>query len=463
LAKLEVGNWPARERLRIHVGRLRVAEQLSRRALVLDAYPETLVEARALHLPGIEAAVLDAACTAASLEVKPGLAEPVCAELRRLGERIGLPGGAVAAELSWAGSRIPERLGADALDHGRRARMIAEQLGGRRRLADALEVFAIAARDAGSAEYDEELFHEALAIAHDAHDHPAAWSILFALSSYARADGRVSDEARYAREALELARDAGSPEMVADTLCRLGSAQVRAGDVGAARRLLDEARPIIGRERALDADCGTLEAFLFDVQGRYAEARAAYLRVAAQQEAAGGAAATRALDHLHVALVDYHRRDWRALVRSTDELVRFAGDNALRREWQEARLLRLIAQVELGHREDARAHLSEVRQLDDAASKMDRAWIELLIAGLDRRLGRSGGELDARLAAVIGAAVNARYRPLEFAARLERLEVLVRDRDPRAVAEATELGLSADASGFIGTAARAAELASAAR
>src|SRR6185295_13527869 len=110
------------------------------------------------------------ACTISVEEVNPQRSDSVCGGLRILAEQLRLPAGIVVADLSWAGARAPDEANAQVLDRARGALGLAVQVGGRRRMADALSTFAIAARDTNSGEYDEELFLESLAIARDAHD-----------------------------------------------------------------------------------------------------------------------------------------------------------------------------------------------------------------------------------------------------------------------------------------------------
>jgi tRNA A-37 threonylcarbamoyl transferase component Bud32/tetratricopeptide (TPR) repeat protein len=446
LDRLELQALQPRERLRLAVERLVVAERLERRDVVTRDFGAARQQARALKLPGLELAVLRVACTALAEEGAPQLSDPFCGELKTLAEQVRQPAALTAGELGWVAARVVSDVEGPLLDVSRRALALAIQVGGRRRLADALSTFAITTRDSDSAEYDEDLFVEALAIARDAHDQAIAVAVLENLSYYAITDGRQADGIRFLREAVELARDAGSQAMISDGQCRLGVALAGGGDVRGARRMLDDSlrlRVRSGQDPTAD-DCGLLSAIVLDDEGKLLEARARYHELAALEAKKGNPTWAYLED---AADVDLALHDWKGLLASTNRLMVLTSKNRGRREVQSAMLMRGIALAELGRKAEARALPPFVREHADHISKLDRARADLLIAGLDRRLGAPGDELGPRIEAIVAVGVSAQHGRLELDARLERLAVMVRDHDPAASRTAKELAQRANEMG----------------
>ena len=459
LDALETQSLAPRERLRTAIARMIVAERMAHLTDIGREYKASQARARELNLPGLEAAVLRVACSVTTSERATAESDSVCGELRTLAERMRLPAGVVLADISWAAVRAPLTTNAQVLERAKRARSLAAQLGGRRRLTDAINVFAMVAHDANDEEADEELFVEALAIARDAHDHVNAISVLDNLAYYAGEEGHQAEEARYARLAVETARDSGSKELLAGAECRLGLAQQTLGDLAGARRIMEDVAVLLGAggQSLRDTDCGALQAQLADAEGRYEDAIAISERYAAVEAKQGVDPASRVGYTQAICAERIAMRAWKDVLVCANQLVSATGHSTDQRgaDLRLALIYRATAQAALGNLADARAVPAFVREYDDSETKADRTRQNLLLVRLDRYLGGDRGELRARIDAVIAEANTMQHRELDLIARLERLELLARDHDPTTAAEAKDLIERATALGFVGIAKRA--------
>ncbi len=454
-----------RDRLRLDLMRLIFSERRSDPIGINRDYPGVRERARDLRLTGVEAAVLRVACSNHSAYLETERATIVCNELRTLGDRVNQPAMVVAAELGLLGSRVAYEVFDGAVERARGLRQMAMQLGGRRRLTDALNVYAITAMDKETPDADPVLFREALAIARDAHDHEAAAVALLDIGYYAAEQGRMDDALHAYREVIELARDIGSQRTRRIALCRLGSLQVDEGSLLAARRSYDEAMTISGpiAAQAYDEDCDTLSGELAEESGELDEALRIFRKVGRIQAAQHRGPLERGFRERECEIYyEGHRyREMLSCLGEVEALARKAEEHALVKLTS---VTRAIALAGLGRLNDARAVVpASIRDRDDSESKLTRARLDLLLSDLDLRTGVPFAEVSTRLDGAVGAELAAGRRRLAYAGRVLRAGLFLRDRRrAEALAEARAVETDARGDGMLRIADEAHRIASAA-
>ncbi len=430
-----------RDRLRVELTRLIVAERQSRWTDIKERYPALLDRIHALGAPGLELWAMRSVCSLLAEQGARESAERACTSLGELATAQRLPGSLALALVAQVSPRIAMSIDEAALALTVQGAALVSQVGGRRRLAEALNNVAILKTEKEGLAQGRPVFEEALAMARTAHDHQTVIAILGNFGYYEAQDGHLEAEARYLREGLELARDTKSREALAYALCRLALTELRLGEVRAARELSSEARRLGAGSQDTDGvrECRVSDAQALELDGDF---------VAADQAFHAIVAADQALHRAELALEDQKNRcesllfaeDDRGALRCIDVgLTMPTADNSAAAD-ERLLTMRALALARLGRMPEARALEERMR---DKIGKSDPiyggGWSMVELVNAQRLLGRPTSEISPALERVISGAALAQDRWLEAYARLELVALHQRDHAPQGKDEARTL------------------------